>query len=254
MSTKYIHLVGDRFAEFAKNDDVLTITQAIDLVTTRAPGESYVLVPTQGVPDHALAELEARVARAGLGHAVEIDWEARQSRADRGLTHKHRPENIMISEPWRIREDSYGAQLCVDDRCAEMSDHTTGQHIQGMVLIEAARQMFLAVSERFFLQSAKDRSFYFVINKLDVSYHAFAFPVATDITYQIVDKQLDPRGTFRCEAKIGFHQAGVLVTQVVVRFTAYDAQFIRVREDAMAKDVARAAIATHARETLRKTG
>lgn len=47
----------------------------------------------------------------------------------------------------------FESHLMLNDRCAEMSDHVTGQHLQGMILIEAARQMTLAVTEMYFIDS-----------------------------------------------------------------------------------------------------
>jgi hypothetical protein len=59
----------------------------------------------------------------------------------------------MLSLPRRVSESCFEADVLVDDAGEHMSDHVSGQHLPGMVLIEAARQMILAVTEEFFSES-----------------------------------------------------------------------------------------------------
>src|SRR3546814_8567164 len=71
-----------------------------------------------------------------------------------------------------------------------MLDHLTGQHIQGMVLTEACRQMFLAVTEKYFLQDYRAKKRYFVIDTMTMRYNAFAFPLPAQITYKVLSKNV----------------------------------------------------------------
>jgi len=214
-------------------------------------GTETLFLRGQGVPDDRLDVLRDRIASRGYGAALQIvDDGAR--RAEPKISHKRAPHNTLISTPWKVAEDVYGARLMIDDRCADMSDHVTGQHVQGMVLIEASRQMFLAVTEQFFLPRHSG-SFYFVINKFDVSYYSFAFPTKLELNYQIVDQKIDPRGTYSFEANIGFWQAGALVTEILVTFAAYDSTFLRKRESAKAREVAAATLLDPARLSLGRT-
>lgn len=76
-------------------------------------------------------------------------------------THKNKAENVLISEVSQIDVASYQCHLLIDDGCAEMADHVTGQHVQGMVLLEACRQMVNSVSERFLIKkTVRNRLFY----------------------------------------------------------------------------------------------
>jgi len=253
MRAKVIHMVGDRFSEFAQNDNVVTISRALEIVEHGhiEDGTVTMLLRGQGVPDERLEALRGRIAERGFGQVVQIVDESPR-RAEPKLSHKHEPQNTMISAPWKVSEDSYRAALLIDDRCADMADHVTGQHLQGMVLIEASRQIFLAVTERFFLPRHAG-SFYFVINKFDVSYYAFAFPTKLDLHYQIIDKKLDPRGTYSFDANIGFWQAGALVTEILVKFTAYGSEFLRKREAAKAREVAAATLVVPETDALERS-
>src|SRR5439155_12080056 len=133
---------------------------------------------------------------------VHFDLEPRAfQRASGKLSHKHLPSNTLISHPYESDiADVYEASLLVDDACADMSDHVTGQHLQGMIFIEAARQMFLAVSECYHLRDQSDKTFYFVINSFNVSFHAFAFPVRTQIRYHVLRKEIRKQGTLSSDA------------------------------------------------------
>ncbi|MBD2810814.1 hypothetical protein ID853_07945 [Xenorhabdus sp. Vera] len=75
------------------------------------------------------------------------------------ITHKHKRKNVLISKTIKTGDTSYQCHLLIDDDCAEMADHVTGQHIQGMVLLEACRQMINSVSERFLIKTGRNKSF-----------------------------------------------------------------------------------------------
>src|SRR3546814_13219305 len=59
-----------------------------------------------------------------------------------------------------------------------------------MVLTEACRQMFLAVTEKYFLQDYRAKKRYFVIDTMTMRYNAFAFPLPAQITYKVLSKNV----------------------------------------------------------------
>lgn len=250
-----IHLVGDIFQEFSSNDGVMTIGRAEALVEEQAfdPKSKTVLLVGQGIPDQRLAALTETIQQKKLGNAVSVERLEDQPRADSRSTHKVKPQNILISRPWRVRDDAYGAHLLIDDRCQDLSDHVSGHHVSGMVLMEAARQLVLAVGEDFLFPKDHPHGFSVVINKLEVSYFSFAFPLGLTLSYDIVEKQVDPRGTIAVEANIGFWQEGRLATEMIWKTTAYDKSFLSGREAAKARDVAASAAKAHQARALGKT-
>jgi hypothetical protein len=141
----------------------------------------------------------------------------------------------MISIPERVGEDRYHACLVVDDRCAEMSDHTTGQHLQGMLLMEAARQMSLAVTEHYFLQHKPGSSSFFVINRFDVEFLRFAFPVRTDMECQL--HWSGRRRLSSNDVRIAMFQGGERIAEGCSRFATYDASMLRTFEAAKAREL-----------------
>ena len=121
----------------------------------------------------------------------------------------------------------------------------TGMHIQGMALMEAARQAFLAVTEAYFL-NGDDRDYYFVIKRMDVAYTNFVFPFDATLRYDITRiSQKNDRHGF--DADIAILQAGETCTTVQVSFTAFEATTIAERERGVADTRYQKLLANYAR-------
>ncbi|MBB4868223.1 acyl-CoA thioesterase FadM [Pseudomonas nitritireducens] len=128
-----------------------------------------------------------------------------------------------------------------------MLDHLTGQHVQGMVLLEACRQMFLAVTEQFHLDDYESPKRYFVLNEMNVRYTAFAFPLPAQIRYRVLDKQRPRPDRVDIHAEMEVWQGEQPVTGVTVKFTVMDAEKLGKREAKLASR----AVSTHV-NTLRR--
>ncbi len=250
MSSNVLHVVGERFTGFAiENPEVITLPELERMLLREELPSDVTLIVGQGIPDERLRQLQASIERLPASRRVTlVTGPNAPERAEPRLVHKHLEHNIMISAPEQVVEgERYVSRLVLDDRCAEMSDHVTGQHLQGMVLVEAARQMVLAVTERYFLRDPGTR--YFVMNQLDATYHAFGFPLGMDVEYHGVSRTEGRGGSLTCEARVCFIQGGELLTEMKTRFGVYDTAFMRGVE---AKK-ARQAIA-RATPLLRKAG
>lgn len=192
--------------------------------------DNATVIPGQGVSESDILKI--------LSLASEnVDTEflrLRQARAGMSETHKRRSVNSIISSPRQISEDLYEADLLLDERSELMNDHQTGQHIQGMILIEAARQLFLAVTERFFIANSENNGYYFVINKIDTRYMAFVFPIGATLRYEILEKSIENSERLSFHVKITVTQTEVDATEVIVKFTAFLADKIKKKEHAQA--------------------
>lgn len=104
--------------------------------------------------------------------------------ADCSVTHKQKDENCLISQPIQIEDNIYESQLILDDEDELLLDHITGLHIQGMVLIEACRQMFIAVAVDYFSHNffANERSG--SISRMDCQFKSYVFPLPALIRYK----------------------------------------------------------------------
>lgn len=154
LNIKYI--VGKQFSEFANNKKTVVLTDDLSSLLQNDQNEAdnvkYIVGQGHSVSkiNEILKNLKDENKKIALDRATfEI--------ADRSLTHKHSEKNILVSAPRKLDTDNYSANLLIDSP-AELEDHVTGQHIPGMLLVEASRQMFIAVMEKFFLKKSRRTS------------------------------------------------------------------------------------------------
>lgn len=138
------------------------------------------------------------------------------------ITHKHKVENSIISIPVKINNHEYESCLCIDDNSELLLDHQTGLHIQGMALIEACRQMFIAVAMDYFSDNYFDDHRYGSINSMDIKFENFLFPLPAKIIYKrlnvIKNEEKDSVGF---KAIIIIQQAEKIAMTMVVEHTYY---------------------------------
>lgn len=215
-------VVGEKFAAMANGSTVETVAQLVTWPAGRLAAARR-LVVGQGVGPHGLASIRQAIARCSPGRApVLVEHVSR--RADRALVHKRCPHNVVITPPEPCAPDTFSAQLVIDDRCAELADHTTGVHVQGMVLIEAARQMFIAVSgqvcERAGYESAGAQH---LLREVQASFSGFVYPLPTTVRLSI--------GATR-----HLTRAALLVAAVTVRFEQGGQVCASIRCKAVSRD------------------
>jgi hypothetical protein len=240
MKNRVLLVVGDKFLQFAVGKDVITLSQLRSLLTlpqvVSLDRGLLTAIPGQGLGDGDVKDiLDLALTSPHRDHFDLSLWRNRPKRADRRLSHKHRPENTLISEPRRVAGDVFEMDLLLDENCDVMGDHQTGQHLQGMVLMEAARQAFLAVTEAFFLPQDNTR-FYFVINKFAADYKRFAFPLDATIRYEITAKDTSNPLRQSFAADINIMQCGMKAAGFTTEFTTFEDARISAREDALARD------------------
>lgn len=229
--SKKIILVGEKFAKFAEQDHVTT-PLAFSAALEDRKIRSCTLIRGQGVSDAWMTHI------LELADAVDASIEVNDAshwanRASSRSCHKVKRQNALISEPRPIRNETFGCELLIDEDCELMGDHQTGYHLQGMILVEAGRQMFLAVIERF-LRPNKEN--YAVINYLNTKFLSFAFPLDMQIELKIQnrDEQRPDRGAY--DVEISFLQQGEVVTVMDTKFTVFEGAKLSEKESAMAQD------------------
>ena len=189
------------------------------------------LIAGQGVREADLQAICDLARHTLAARDIDIRSTLRQGvRASRLQTHKHRIQNSIISHPTRLDEHCFEAALLLDERSELMADHQTGQHIQGMILIEAARQLFLAVTEEYFIGQAVHERYYFVINSVDVKFTGFVFPLDATLRYDIVSKDIGNLACMRFDTLVSVFQGGACATQIAFAFTAFHASKIEAKE------------------------
>ncbi len=238
MAPRTLLVVGDKFSQFAEDKDVLTLSKLRHLLNQDQPAfpgiERVTLVPGQGLGDKAVKDILDEAAKSKSARNLDFSlWRNRPERAKCYQSHKRKPENILVSQPKCLCENVFLMDLMVDDGSDLMSDHQSGQHIQGMILLEAARQSLLVVTETFFLPK-EDIQYGFVFNKIDVTYQNFAFPFDAQLRYEIKQKNTRKPTRMNFIVHVSIVQCGVVAAVFKMDFTAFKKEVISCREGALA--------------------
>ena len=231
---KITFVVGDKFEKFGQNEQVITLSALKALIRREPVAEALrdmTLSAGQGLSEaDVLGIIDLLLAR-GMDASLLLTHPVR---AGLRATHKRRIRNAIISSPRKLSSMVYEADLLVDERSELMNDHQTGLHIQGMLLVEAARQMFLAVTEVFFIGENNERENYVVINEMDIKYSAFVFPLGATLRYEILEQKTEDSERLYFFARISVWQADIVATEIMVKFTSFVADRIRKKEQQQA--------------------
>lgn len=218
MHSRILLVIGDKFASYVQGKDAVTLSQLRGLLSLSLPLPNQgvtLLVPGQGLSDESIKLLLEEAARSPNVAFFDFSlWHTLPKRAPKAISHKHIPANTLISEPRQTAVDEFELHFLIDEDCELMNDHQSGQHVQGMILIEAARQAIVAVTESFLLPK-NGTEYAFVLNSLSVSYSHYTFPVGAVLRCNILEKITDNPRRLSFSAEIDVEQCG----QVVSKFT-----------------------------------
>jgi hypothetical protein len=224
-------VIGDRFIGFAQDSNIVTVSEARKYLARfrQQQDRSRLTVRFgQGISDYEYELLVEDVERLGLRGEVVLEW-APVTLASRREAHKHSENNVLIAD-LHESDGRYQATLRVHNDNELLLDHQTGMHVQGMVVAEAARQMFLATGERYLAPSPHGHEYYYVIEKMATTYENFLFPLSSTIILRV--RSLRPYDTSRISVRcdIEFMQAGRRCALVEVAFTAFAPTVIGSKE------------------------
>ncbi|MCW0983656.1 AfsA-related hotdog domain-containing protein [Agrobacterium sp. BT-220-3] len=244
-------VVSDHFSDFSKHCGALSLSEACDKMRDGDFELDDLLVAGQGLSEAEKAAVETLAHRSGATQSLAL-WNRRDmpSVASLAITHKHRLENILISTPVLVASDCYRSQLILSAQNELLLDHATGQHVQGMVLIEACRQMFIAVSELGHMGDVGNRKSYVVFNDIAARFHAFTFPLPAEIEYQLTTLDETRPDRVVISAALSVWQNGDKTTEIIATYSLFESGFLQPKE--MSKGAAAVrAFAGAAQESVR---
>jgi A-factor biosynthesis hotdog domain len=214
-------LVGDRFGGFAEIDSVRTVSRFHEEIAAGM----YDACPTlhvecgQGLVDGDLQRIRTAIAGHGLAKRIIVSPPAVP--AGRQLVHKHQQQNVLLTRPKRISLDTYASALTIHGDNELLHDHQTGLHVQGMVVTEAVRQMFLALFEVRYRQRWPELEFYIVWNSVDIAFQNFVFPLPATVTATVTQSDLTDAEKLGFEVRIDMAQGGRPAATALVSFSAF---------------------------------
>ncbi|MDX1452335.1 MAG: AfsA-related hotdog domain-containing protein [Oleiphilaceae bacterium] len=241
---KTVYIVGDRFKNFLKNEHTVSISAFEKMLfRNKFKGGTQHFALGQGVSTERANNI---VRQAPKLKALGINIAFKElNKSGQMLVHKHNYANSLLSAPRKLSANRYQADVYIDDRCDELCDHITGQHVSGMLIVEACRQMFLAVTEQFYLKPF-EKDFYFVIRSLHTQYHKFVFPLDIVIDYTVRDFQSLKPGVLRFDVEMQVRQCDETCATVRYQFSTYEAQLIAEKEAHAAQQAIQYATASEA--------
>jgi hypothetical protein len=228
-------VLGDRLKSQLPDDQrLISISDAEALLTHRdaqAAMPPLALHLGQGIAHERMFRLYAQLCGTSEPDPrVTLVPGTLPAKADQELTHKQKPHNVAISVPREHGDGTYAADLLIDEHCADMSDHLTGQHIPGMVIAEAARQMMIAVTEKFFILTPHQAGLRFVTHQMSVTYHDFVLPFP--VTLRLIPLTLRRAGDHNLTAScdIRFMQSDRVVACATFSYSVVDKRYLESRE------------------------
>lgn len=213
--------VGDRFQEFLANKGTIAVSRLLGLVRAGGADQAGRIVVGQGLSAAQLAELREHVDCAPVP-------------ADRELTHKRDRRNIMVSVPVQIDERRYAVDLVLDQDNETIRDHLTGQHIPAIALLEAARQTWTAVTERFYPVGRPTTRF--VVESVAGDFDRPVLPLPATLEYTLVTHETTHvQQRFHCLVEI--RQCGAVAARVDARYRVLWGQLAAKQEAVFARQL-----------------
>jgi hypothetical protein len=189
---------------------------------------------TQDIIDNAIRLIERNLLSQHI-----IIFNHQLNYVDKEIVHKEKSENVAISTPIKIDKNRYSAELLVNDSCSEMMDHVTGIHIQGMLMIEAARQMMMASVELGEIADDQIGLFSYVLKNLNIEYFQYLYPVSAQIFCQIDEINMSEKGLLEINLHVEFFQAEQRICRVSCLAQGYRRETLKVLETRLAKSCIR---------------
>ena len=235
---KKLVVVGDKFEEFAKLNG--TITQSQLSIMTQLPAKTFAkksyLMPGLGCKSEEVIGFVE-----GMDNSEHLDMTSlvsfySQEIVPNKYTHQKNIHNVLIGKAKKLNEYLFELPFIIDERNMFMGDHQTGCHVQGMIITEAFRQTFIAITEEFYLDFENDQESYFIINSMNIEFEDFLFPLPAQIYFEPIDINKNSYRT-KIQAKISIKQAEKVCAIMNCAFTVYPMNNILEKEKILANQV-----------------
>ncbi len=215
-------VVADRFAQFARGDRVLTMTGLLALLDSdglRAPECHWVVHLGQGVDPTDGDLLEAACDKSeGAVRLADPDT-FRLPPEPPGIVHKDRPENVLLAGVHSPARTHCRAELRIHRDNELVLDHHTGEHVQGIVIIEAMRQICIAQFETAIRPGLTPVGYAGVWKRIDLSFEDFLFPLPATVESLIVESDLRRETNLKFRATTAMRQQGRTVATAGIEYS-----------------------------------
>lgn len=221
-SRRDVVVVADRFAQFARGDRVLTVSGLLALLDAggpRLPDCHWVVHLGQGVDatDGDLLETACEKSEAAVRLADPDSF--RQPLEPPVVVHKDRPENVLLAGVHSPEPTHCRAELRIHRDNELVLDHHTGEHVQGIVIIEAMRQICIAQFETAIRPGLAPAAYAGVWKRIDLSFEDFLFPLPATVESLIVESDLSRESNLKFRATTAVRQQGRTVATAGIEYS-----------------------------------
>ncbi|WJZ02947.1 AfsA-related hotdog domain-containing protein [Corynebacterium freiburgense] len=223
-STSVVTVVGDRFEGLARQGGVQTVSQILKVVENYPETLPECIVIGQGIGEFDLVALNVAISKNILASKPRV-ISSDMVLASRSASHKHRAQNVLVANLRTPEKFTAIADLRIDNDNELLLDHQTGQHVQGIIAIEAARQMFLASTTCLQLIDSLQNP-YFVIESMNTQYLSFLFPLPATLRFVTNEPDSSRSGSIGFAAIVEIEQNGATVSRTEVTYTVFSSDRI----------------------------
>jgi hypothetical protein len=220
-SRRDVVVVADRFARFARGDRVLTVSGLLALLTTGGPevaGCHWVVHLGQGVDATDFAVIEAARGESEVAVCLADPERFRAAPEPPGIVHKDRPENVLLAGVHHPEATHCRAGLRIHRDNELVLDHHTGEHVQGIVIIEAMRQICIAQFETAVRPGLPPAGYAGVWKRIDLSFEDFLFPLPATVESLIVESDVTRETHLKFRAATAVRQHGHTVATAAIEY------------------------------------
>jgi hypothetical protein len=245
---KTLILVGDIFSNFSDRKELVITIEDFRNMITKPLTDNYRIIIGQGISQDDIEQLNDEVNKSNNKKTIFFAQNEllafQHDKKHQKSVHKHKASNVLVSPPAIVGNNFFHSSIHIQSQCAELSDHTTGQHIQGMIIIEAARQLLLAACENYLLKEESKGKCYFVITNINTNYINFIFPLSAEIYLEVSNLNKTKKGVVLSGNSIStFFQNEIKASEVTINFSAYERSYIFARESSLANSACEELIA-----------
>ncbi|UOX91240.1 A-factor biosynthesis protein AfsA [Amycolatopsis sp. FBCC-B4732] len=217
-------VVADRFARFARGERVLTVSGLLALLaaddTDPEPASCHWVVHLgQGIDatDHDL--LEAAREKSGVTVTFADPRAFRRVPERSVLVHKDRSENVLLAGVHSPSAGHCQAELRIHRDNELILDHHTGEHVQGIVIVEAMRQICIAQFETAIRPGLATPAYAGVWKRIDLSFQDFLFPLPATVESLIEESDLGRESNLKFRATTAVRQQGRTVATANIEYS-----------------------------------
>ncbi|BFU44064.1 AfsA-related hotdog domain-containing protein [Krasilnikovia sp. MM14-A1004] len=242
--------MADRFERFADGEQVYAVSDFTARVVRGAATEfdaGCVVHAGQGIEGPDLDVLRAictadRTSGIRLAASTGRLWQP----VPAATVHKSRAENVLLADLRNPAKERCSARLRIHADNELVLDHHSGKHVQGMVIIEAMRQVCTAQFETSYRPELPRHDYAGLWHRMDLAFESFLFALDADVLAEITDADLSRGTNLRFHARTSVRQNGEVVATAGIEYSMVDRKRVDVLERYRAARAARAHIAGHA--------